>query len=101
MAPGMSGLGVEQKGQDMAGTIDIRAPEAPPTSVISIEQRLEQIEAAINNAHATCNNIRAPDSDQSAQERPSGALSAADHCIDELARLNERLSGIAGLVGAL
>ena len=77
------------------------AVEAPPTpEVVSLQQRLEQIEAAIDNAHEIVSRI-APRGDAEGTARDSTCLLAADRCIDSLAQLNDRLRPIADQVGQL
>ena len=71
---------------------------APGT--ISLLQRLEQIEAAISEAHKHCDTISSAD-EQTSGAAPEGALAAADYCIDRLRFLNERLATIAELTGRL
>ncbi len=75
--------------------------EAPALPILSIQQRLEQIEAAISEANSICSRVMSFDEQAEKDPVPEGALDAADRCINRLQLLNERLVTIADRVGHL
>ena len=74
--------------------------EITSPATLSLLQRLEQIEAAIAEAHNHCEIIKPLEADTDSANS-DGALGRADTCIERLRVLNERLATIAELTGRL
>lgn len=77
------------------------APITPPA--ISLEQRLEQIDQAVNEAHALLDEILPPETAPAVQadEAHCGADPSALRAIEGLQLLNVRLKYLAERVGRL
>ena len=72
----------------------------PQVEVVSLQQRLEQIEAAINEAHLLLNKS-VQQSEQSSEKilgEDRGAYRLANGCISRLADLNDRLRSFTDLI---
>lgn len=87
----------KEGGNRMAeGTIAQAAP-----AILSVQQRLDQIGAAIEEAHTICRTMMIFDEAIEKTPTEEGALPGADRCINQLALLNERLNMISERVGHL
>lgn len=84
----------------MAAPTNAMTQTAPPP-IESILQRLEQIEAAIAEAHNHCDQMSPRDGDSGAEQPTSGGQDVASRCQDALIRLNSRLVEIAASVGRI
>ena len=76
-------------------------PQTATPPVESILQRLEQIEAAIAEAHSICDLMRTRDAESGEDVASGGAQDVATRCQDSLSRLNGRLTEIAANVGRI
>ena len=74
-----------------------------PTSVaesVGLQAQLDQLEAAILEAHRHIDKSIPRDTDESDVNAP-GAEATATRCIDAMTNLNTRLEGLVGRVGHL
>ncbi len=69
---------------------------------LSLQARLEQIEAGLNEAHVQVKRMQAPE-EQKEPEVPvvQGALACADRCMERVSRLVSRLTTLADEIGTL
>jgi hypothetical protein len=71
------------------------------TEELSLQAKLEQIEAAIVTAHGHVAEIVEAPTDENPSPDATGADAAAHRCIDGLAVLNERLARLSQRIGTL
>ena len=76
--------------------------KAPATAEeqLSLQARLDQIEAGVDTAHKELDRIQ-PRDDGEDLPVPAGAQAAAARCQQKLAALNQRLINVGDLVGSL
>ena len=72
----------------------------PPTESVGLQAQLDQLEAAILEAHRHIDKSIPRDSDESDVNAP-GAEATATRCFDAMMTLNKRLDGLVGRVGTL
>ena len=68
-------------------------------AVLSLQARLEQLEAAITEGHAILDRMQSREG--APAEASEGALNCVDRCQEAMGALNARLERVASLVGAL
>ncbi len=75
---------------------------APPTAEsIGLQAQLDQLEAAILEAHRHIDRSASRDADKDADINAPGAEATATRCIEEMQDLNSRLDSLVGRVGTL
>ena len=72
----------------------------PVAESVGLQAQLDQIEAAILEAHRHVDRAAQRDGDSDSANAP-GAEATAARCIGEMTKLNERLDGLVGRVGQL
>ncbi len=81
---------------------EINIQTAPPQAVeVNLQQHLEQIEAAIAEAHKAVSRFTNVPPGAQGQSAESGAVAAANRCQSELQNLIGRINAIADRVGEL
>ena len=75
---------------------NMKTPEA-----LSLQARLEQLEAAITEGHAIVDRISAGRDPSETQPTAEGATPCADRCQGGMNELNQRLTSIANQLGTL
>jgi len=79
---------------------DVAAKAPVGADVLSLQARLDQIEAGIDAAHAKVDGMQ-PRTSGEGTPATEGALDAAKRCQSKLEELNQRLINVVELVGSL
>ena len=73
----------------------------PATESVGLQAQLDQLEAAILEAHRHIDKSAPRDGAEDQQVDAPGAEATAARCIDAMTNLNTRLDGLVGRVGHL
>ena len=85
---------------ETATTVLPTTPEV--VTEVSVLQRLDQMDAAINVAHSIIDKIFRLETEKNAYDTATvGSIATAEHCLNDLERLNSRLNDISELIGTL
>ena len=69
--------------------------------VLSLAARLDQLEAAVLEAHSILDRIASRTEEEAKDPRGEGAMACINRCQDRMAELNKRLADTANRVGSL